>query len=188
MAAGLFVVASYALIVHLVPILREDGLSLQTAAALAGVAGIFSIFGRIGAGLLLDTVPTKVFGVLVFLLPAFVSVLLTFAAGSFPILVLAVALMGLAMGAESDILAYIASCRFDHAVFGSLFAIIQTITAVASLCGAMLAGYLFDLRGDYSLFLTIVIPVAAASALCLMLVPEFAPAGESGSIADEATT
>jgi MFS family permease len=171
LAAAVFVVTSYALVVHLVPILREAGLDLRTAASLAGLTGICSIIGRILTGLLLDSVPTKAFAVVVFALPAIVSLLLGLGDSSMPIIVCAVVVMGLAMGAESDILAYIASRQFDHSIFGSVFAAIQTVTAVASLCGVMLAGYLFDLRNDYSLFLALAAPAAVFSALCIFFVP-----------------
>ncbi|MFC4595692.1 MFS transporter [Sphingobium tyrosinilyticum] len=183
-AAGFFTIATYAMMVHLVPILREKGLSMTTAAWIAGVTGLFSIIGRIGTGVLLDSLPTKPFGVAAFLLPAAAAALLGMSAGSVSMLLAGAALLGLAMGAESDIVAFIAARRFAHAIFGTLFSVIQTITAVTALGGAMLAGFLFDMGGSYGLFLTAVVPLSFIGGFCILLLPGARPVpAEAGTVA-----
>src|SRR3546814_14750254 len=53
-ATLIIAIVSMALIINLVPILRSNGLSLTTAAAIGGIVGITQIIGRLSAGLLLD--------------------------------------------------------------------------------------------------------------------------------------
>jgi hypothetical protein len=59
LAGGHFASVSFGLTLHLVPILRGNGLSLNAAAGIVGVAGLFSILGRVGTGFLLDNLPTR---------------------------------------------------------------------------------------------------------------------------------
>lgn len=174
-SGALFICVCYGMMLHLVPILRTGGMSLSEAAMVAGVAGLFSILGRIATGFLLDIMPTRVFGVSVFLLPVAVSLLLQFGVSSLPIALVAVAILGLSMGAESDIMTYIASRRFDHAVFGSVYAVIQAVFSTSAVAGSVLAGTLFDMGGSYSLFLNVLIPMTLLGAALLAVVPDQKP-------------
>lgn len=171
-AGGLFVLFSQSMTLHLVPILRERGLSLAMAAGMAGVAGMASIAGRLGMGLLLDILPARKLGIVVFLLPVGAALMLGFGPASTALALAAAALLGLSMGAEGDVLNYIASRRFDHAIFGSIAAILQTVMAVAAVGGVMIAGSLTDIWGSYELFLMVGIPVIVLGALTLSLVPD----------------
>lgn len=174
-SGALFICACYGMTIHLVPILRTGGLDLSSAAMVAGVAGLFSILGRIVTGFLLDIMPTRVFGVTVFLIPIIVSLLLHFGVASTPLALVAVALLGLAMGAESDILSYIASRRFDHSIFGSVYAVIQAVFSTSAVAGSILAGALFDIGGSYALFLNVIIPMTLLGAVLLAMVPDQKP-------------
>ena len=177
-SGGIMILICYGLMIHFVPILRGEGLDLPTAAGLAGLAGLCSILGRILTGILLDLMPSRLFAVLVFLLPLVVCILLLRAEGAFPLLVLAAVLLGLAMGAESDILTYITSRRFDPSLFGSLYAVIQTVLAVTSIGGSIVAGALYDVAGSYTLFLTALVPLSIVGALLVSLVGNARTAGE----------
>lgn len=170
-AGGLFVLTSQAMTLHLVPILRGSGMGLAAAASLAGVAGISSIAGRLGMGLLLDRWPARPLGVAVFLLPLASAMLLAYA-DSYPAMLLAAMILGLSMGAEGDVLNYMASRRFDHAIFGSIASILQTVTAITSVGGVMVAGMLADYWGSYRLFLLLSVPIAMIGSAILALVPD----------------
>lgn len=174
-AGGLFVMISQAMTLNLVPILQSSGLGRGEAAALAGVAGLSSIAGRLIMGFLLDLMPAKPLGIAMFMLPITSALILVYADGAFLPALLAAALLGLSLGGEGDVLNYMASRRFDHAIFGSIASLIQTVTAVTSVSGMMLAGISADYWGSYELFLLIGIPVTLAGAICLALVPGVTP-------------
>lgn len=171
-AGGLFVLACHATTLHLVPILQSKGYGLATAAGLAGLAGISSIAGRLVTGAMIDRVSARKLGLLVFLLPALVGILLAFFGASMPVAVAAAMILGLSMGAEGDILNYIASRRFDHAIFGSIASALQTATAVASVSGVMIASAMHDWWGSYFAFLLAIVPLSLVGAAALAMVPQ----------------
>src|SRR5690606_29510900 len=65
-----FTIASLALVVHFVPILREDGMAPEAAAAAAGAIGLAAIVGRLTAGSLLDHIRVRYIAVVCFGLPS----------------------------------------------------------------------------------------------------------------------
>lgn len=172
-AAGLFSSIQLPLIVNLVPIARQQGVSLQTAAGIAGMIGLFSIAGRIGTGILLDMVPTRPLALAAFTLVLPVMALLTLADGSVPVLIIAAALLGLAAGSEIDVVTYLCSRRFDPQIFGSVYTILQTGIAVCASLGPLLAGRLFDLTGSYDRFFVVaaVLDVIATALILIVLKP-----------------
>ncbi|HEX7743127.1 MAG TPA: MFS transporter, partial [Sphingobium sp.] len=103
LAGGLYASMSYAMILHSVPMLRANGLTLTQAATLAGVTGLCSITGRLCTGFLLDRFRTRPIAIVVFLLPILVSLLLRSGGGSWESALLAVMLLGLSAGAETDV-------------------------------------------------------------------------------------
>ncbi|MDO6414460.1 MFS transporter [Sphingomonas sp. BIUV-7] len=178
LAGGLYVSMSYAMILHAVPLLQAGGLTLGAAARLAGIAGLCSIIGRLCTGVLLDRFPARSIAIVVFLLPFVVSLLLRFGAGSWEASLAAVILLGLSAGAETDVVVYTASRRFDRAVMASLFATIFALFSVFAAAGPLLASALFDATKSYDGFLMLVGPVVlvATILMAVMLSPRAQPA------------
>lgn len=170
-AGSLFACAYYGLVVHLVPILRSNGLSLTMAAAIGGVTGIFAIIGRLVTGYLLDRLPVRAIGAVAFLLPIVVVTLLLLGGDSLWLVIPAVALLGLAAGAEMDIVTFIAARHFGPAIFGSIYALFTAILAVCASFGPIIAGALFDHSGNYAPFLLFTIPLALVGALLIVSIP-----------------
>lgn len=172
LAGGMFAVISLGMSVHLVPLLKAAGMSTALAASVTGLAGLFSISGRIGTGFLLDRLPTKPLGIAVFLLPVLMSFLLWQAQGSVVISVIAVMLLGLAGGAETDIVFFVAAKEFGHGAFASVSATTGAFFGLCAGMGPLLAGKLFDLTGTYDAWLLAVCPLAAGGAALIALLPE----------------
>jgi MFS family permease len=171
LAAGLFACAYFGLTVHLVPVMRSSGLELTTAAGIASLVGLASITGRLGTGYLLDHLPTRPLAVVAFLMPALSAMLLLLIPGSVGAAMVAVAILGLASGAEMDVVTYVAARRFGPQVFASTYAIFISIVAACASLGPVLAGALFDRQQSYDTFLMIVIPLVAAGAGLMALLP-----------------
>jgi MFS family permease len=165
-SGGLFSSVSFGMMLHIVPILQQHGFTLAGAAQLAVLAGAFSILGRMTIGILLDILPTKSLAVAVFLLPIAVSVLLWNLSGSIILASLAVAILGLAAGAETDVVVYILARRFEPDILGSIYSIIMAVFAGCASLGPLLAAALFDAYGSYQIYLiTISLPVLVGAAL-----------------------
>lgn len=170
-AGGFFSSAYYGILIHLAPMLRGNGLSLGVAASIAGLAGLFSVIGRVTGGFLLDRFSTRVIGVTAFLLPAVASLLLLSVQGSIPVAMISVALLGLASGAESDIITFIAARRFGKEIFASVYSVFMAVISALSSLGPLLAGALFDASHSYRLFLIVVMGMVSIGALIIAFVP-----------------
>lgn len=177
-AGALFVIVSLGFTVHLVAILHDRGMSLTAAAGLAGMSGIFSIIGRLGTGALLDRLPTRPLAIAIFLLPIVVSAMLFFGGTSTPVVIVAIAIFGLAAGAETDVVTFIAARRFPRATFASSYAVISAIFSVTSSLGPVLAGALFDATRSYDAFLIAIVPIILIATTFIWLVPRATRADE----------
>lgn len=170
---GLFASISVGVSVHSVPILMGNGFGLAGAASIAGVAGFATLLGRLGTGLLLDHFDPRRIGIIAFLVPVLVAVLLLNGKNSAPLSIGALIIFGLAAGAESDLVTYMASRLLPPSMFGSVYSVIISIFAVCSSLGPLLAGYLYDATGSYDAYLLVVMPMVAAGAFLIFLMPSF---------------
>jgi MFS family permease len=171
LAGMLFLTVSVGLTLHSVPILMGNGMDLKTAAAIAGIGGFSSVVGRLGTGLLLDRLPARVVGVVAFCVPVLVSLLLMQGAATVWVSVLAMVLLGLGAGAETDIVTYLLSRQVPAPVFGSAYAVVTAIFAICAGVGPLIASALYDIHNSYDLFLIVVIPCVLTGALMIWTTP-----------------
>ncbi len=156
--------AGAAMAVHFVPVVRSNGLSAHTAAAIAAGIGFSSIFGRLLGGYLLDRVSGPLvgfiscaFGILV--APA---LLLSHSAGAG---LFGACMVGLSAGMEIAVLAYLIPRYFGVRHYGLLFAVMNGLVIVGLGLGPYLGGYLFDHFGNYRMLLLLTAPLYAGSAI-----------------------
>ena len=166
-AAGLFAFTTLGVVVHLVPILRGAGAEPLAAAGTASLVGIFSIVGRLGVGVLLDRFPGRVVGACAYLVPIAGAALLLFD-GTNPLSqTVAAALFGLTLGAEVDVIAYLASRYFGLKNFGGLFGGLVAALSLGTAFGPLASGATFDRFGGYEPFLVLTMILMALSSLAL---------------------
>lgn len=177
LAAGLFAFTTLGVVVHLVPILRDAGAEPLAAAGTAALVGVFSIIGRLGVGLLLDRFSGRVVGACAYLVPIGGAALLL-VDGTNPLSqTVAAALFGLTLGAEVDVIAYLASRYFGLKNFGGLFGGLVAALSLGTAFGPLAAGLTFDRFGGYSGFLVLTIVLMGLSSLslaCLRRPPDWA--------------
>jgi MFS family permease len=179
LASGLLTFTNVGIIVHFVPILTDRGATALGAAQIASLIGIFSIFGRLGAGLLLDRCPGHIVGAGVFCMPIVACVLLLSVDGANPLSqAVAAACFGITVGAEVDVIAYLASRHFGLKNFGVLFGVIISALTLGVAFGPLAAGAAFDWYGSYSQFLALTIAFMVASCLALGTLPRLEPTAE----------
>lgn len=141
------------IIVHFVPIVSAGGLAAPEAAVAAGLVGVGSVIGRLCAGPLLDRMRGALVGVGAILLIMVATALLLVVHGVPAVGALAAALVGAGLGAELNILAYLAARYWGMRSYATLFGFILAGLAVSNSAGALLAARMFDLTGSYSSFL-----------------------------------
>ncbi|RYD95260.1 MAG: MFS transporter, partial [Sphingomonadales bacterium] len=166
-------------IVHLVPILKDLGAAPMQAAGTAALVGIFSIIGRLGTGALLDRYRANIVGSCAYLLPIPGYVVLLADGGNPLSQMFAVAMFGLTLGAEVDVITYLITRHFGLKRFASVTSVMFSFIALGAALGPLAAGTSFDRFGGYAPYMLLTITMAAIASLAVLSMrrPPFAAAG-----------
>lgn len=180
LASGLFSFTAIGAVVHFVPILTDSGATPLAAAGVAALVGVFSIIGRLGTGFLLDRFPGHIVGALAFMLPI-VSALLLLFDGTNPLSqAVAAAALGLTVGSEVDVIAFLAAKHFGLRSFGALYGALVMALSLGTAFGPLAAGTVFDRFDSYAPFLVLAIVLMGVSATALF---SLGPAPETAQTA-----
>jgi predicted MFS family arabinose efflux permease len=137
-------------IVHIQPMLIDSGLTPAAAASVALFVGPSMIVGRVLMGALFDRIDARLVSALAFTLPVIACVLLGLLDGSYAIAVTTGIVIGLGLGAEVDVLAYLTSRYFGMRSYGRIYAIFSGLYGLGIGAGSALAGALHDNTGSYA--------------------------------------
>lgn len=144
----LVILCQSSITVHLVPLLSDGGIPIARAASIAGLLGVAIIVGRIAVGLLIDRFYAPRIAALFFTLPAFALVLLYWRA-DIATAVPAVIILGLAAGAEVDLLSYIVGRFFGLRAYGAIYGTQLSLFGIGAGLGPPLTGMIYDAGGNY---------------------------------------
>ncbi len=164
LAGGFFAFVAIGLIVHFVPILKDSGLELTTAAGIAGTIGLASLAGRFGTGFLLDRLNPRLVAAVAFALPTLAVALLLMGGSPF-VLTIAAFTVGLSLGAELDVTFYLATRYFGLKSYGVLMSAMMGMLAIGMALGPVTAGAIYDSTGSYANFLWLTIPLVVIASL-----------------------
>lgn len=147
---GIFcvILAQAAAMVHLVPMLSDRGLSPVEAAGMAGLMGFAVILGRLTVGALIDRFHAPRVALCFLPMPALAMAILLSTSGH-GATVAAILLIGLAAGAEVDLLAFLVSRYFGMRHYGVIYGVNLSIFALGAGIGPSLAGLSYDRTGNY---------------------------------------
>lgn len=158
-------------VLHLAPLLSDQGVSPQRIALAISILGSALLIGRVGTGYLLDRFFAPGVAMCLFGAVACGIALLRIGAVSgvfFP----AAFLIGLGMGAEVDIMAYLTSRYFGLRAFGEIYGYTFATFVLAGAVGPWLMGFGFDRSGSYgSILVVLSLATLAAAALMTRLGP-----------------
>ncbi len=141
------------LVSSLVPILTDRGFTLGAAARVASVIGIMVIVGRAGAGYLLDRLWAPGVAVVLLSAPIIGCFILVSRVSSIPAMVLAAATIGLAVGAEFSVLAFMVGKYFGQRRYGIIYACLYAVFKLSAGVGTPMFGYCFDITKSYNFIL-----------------------------------
>jgi MFS family permease len=158
------------LIVHLVSILTDAGVPRADAASTAGLIGVSVIASRVLTGLLVDRIFAGWVGAAAFALSALGCAILTFAVAHAP---LGAILLGAAMGAEVDLVAYLVARYFGMRRYGSIYGVQYVAFLVGAGASPMLMGIAFDLTGSYREAQLVALGCLSVAALAMLFLPRF---------------
>jgi MFS family permease len=151
LAAVFFLVAAAlaGIMAHIVPMMTDRGVPVQTAALALSTGGIALIAGRLVAGYFLDLVFAPYVAVFFFALPLLgIGILLT--SSSVALSVAAAILIGISIGAEVDLIAYLQSRYFGLRRFGAIYGYLLAIFMVGSGVGPFAMGVVYSHFSSYS--------------------------------------
>jgi MFS family permease len=141
------------LVSALVPILTDRGFTPGTAASVASVIGIMVIVGRAGAGYLLDRLWAPGVALVLLSAPIIGCFILASRANSLPAMILAAATIGLAVGAEFSVLAFMVGKYFGQRRYGIIYACLYAVFKLSAGVGTPMFGYSFDITRSYNFIL-----------------------------------
>lgn len=166
MLAGTFAMMSLAfagLLPHFVPMLGDAGMDPVTAGGTAGEIGLAVIASRMLVGYLLDRVFAPRIAILICLIAA--AGCLVFRYSGISSASLTAIALGLALGAELDLMGFLIARYFGLAQFGKIYGWLYFAFVFASGIGPLWVGAVRDSTGNYSVAL-----VASAVGLVLTCV------------------
>jgi MFS family permease len=161
---------------HVVPILTDRGIPTHLAALALSISGLALIGGRIVSGFLLDRLFAPYVAASFFLVPLVgISLLASNWGGMIPLV--AAMCLGLGVGAEIDIMAFLIGRYFGLRNFGEIYGYMVGLFVFGSGLGPLVMGICFDKTGSYKLaFGVSIVALAVASFLISRLGPYVYPA------------
>jgi MFS family permease len=134
-------------LVHIAAMFNDRGMTLQTAALAGSLAGAAVMIGRVGSGYLLDRLFAPRLAAAFFGAASLGIGMLWL--GSRSIAFAGAFLVGLGLGAEVDLIAYLTSRYFGLRAFGKIYSSIFAAFSLAGAMGPLMMGAGFDRTGSY---------------------------------------
>ena len=169
--AGALTYAPFAGVVsQLQPLLIDASLAPATAAPLLGLIAGAALAGTVLAGLLVDRIWAPLVAFVFSLGPVFGCILLTADTLNPSSAAIAIALLGMAQGAEVQLIAYLIGRYFPMQRYGTVFGVSLGLTIAMCSLSVSMFGLAHDAFGDYNLVLWIAaVSFAIASVGYLLL-------------------
>jgi MFS family permease len=158
-------------LILLVPILEQRGVPRETAVLVQAGLGVALVIGRVFAGWLMDRFFAP-YVAIAFLVGPILGLVL-FAYSTSPAAAVAAALLvGLAAGAEVDVIAYMIGRYFGTRAYATLYGVLYSAWTLGSGFGPKLTAIVFERVGSYSPAL---LASAVLMALCCVLLWRLGP-------------
>lgn len=177
LAIGFFLiqVSVTGILVHFIPLLIDHGVNPQRAAVFAGMIGAVMIVSRLAVGIVIDRIFAPFVATAVTLAAAFGVGMLAFGGASTA--ALGACAVGLVIGAEFDLAAYLVSRYFPAHFFGRIYGLLFTVMVVGTMTSTSLYGFWSDWAGGYGQALAAATVALCCAAGLFLTLPRFAVAG-----------
>jgi MFS family permease len=166
------------LIVHMVEILKWDGLPRDTAVWIYSSLGISMLLGSLSFGLVGDRLPPKWATAFTVAGPMVSAALMMQPGISLWQGAAAVLFFGFAIGAQMPSYTYLSTLHYGMRSFGALQGFGNIPTSIAAGVAPWIAARIFDRTGGYEVYFMIAIPCCLAATVLLLTLsskPRFAP-------------
>lgn len=148
-AFALIAISVHGCVIHLVPLLTDRGITPEKAALASSIVGVAVLFARVGSGYLMDRLYAPYVAAFFFGSVA-VGIAMLWTGLSGATVYAAALLVGLGLGAEVDVIAYLTSRYFGLHSFGEIYGYLFAVFALAGALGPVLMAQGFDRFGSYN--------------------------------------
>jgi predicted MFS family arabinose efflux permease len=159
------------------PLLIGRGFDAPLAAKIASLIGLSVIIGRLVAGFLIDRFWAPLVTLPMLALPALACFLLAQDQVGVPGAMLSAALIGLAAGAETDLVAFLTARYFGLKNYGRLYGMQYAVFGFASGIAPALFGRVYDVYGTYQPILYAAAVLFVIGALLLLTLGRYPTLG-----------
>jgi len=168
----MIVTSSYHIvIIHIVAVAIDTGINPEAAAIILTLSGVTNTLGRLTGGALASKIGNRIVLVLCLAIQT-LSLFALVGASDLHVFYIIAAVGGLAYGGVVPLMPTLAGSFFGTRAIGSIYGTVVTAGTAGVAIGPLLAGYIFDVTGSYSIaFLSAAISLAVALLLCLLLKP-----------------
>jgi MFS family permease len=157
----MFINISYwAIIVHIVLLATDRGLSILTAGSLAGLIGVASLPGRVSAGFLSDRLGRKTVYLISFFCHMIAAIWLLLSVELWMLFFFAL-FFGASSGAWRGVIPALPADYFGHLATGSILGSTVVMAGIGMALGPYLGGYIFDATNSYDHMILLCIAAAA---------------------------
>ena len=167
-------------LLHMITILRGKGFAPAQAAEVQALIGVAVVVGRLSSGFAMDRVFAPFVAATTFAISAAGTAMLFSTNGL--VLSLGALAIGLTIGAELDILAYVTSRYFGLNSFGRLYSLAYSAMILAGGASPLLIAELAP-NGGYETALAVSTAGIAAAAVLVALLPRFRPTPQASPLA-----
>lgn len=154
--------------VHLAQILVGQGFTLTAAAGIVSTQGLAILVGRVGTGFLLDRFWAPLVTLPLLSAPAIACWLLAGDGLTAGLAIMSAVVLGLATGAETDLIAFLAGRYFGMAHYGKIYGMLYLPFGLASSVSPAVYGWVRDTTGDYDAMLYVAIGLFIGGAVMLL--------------------
>jgi len=154
-------------LIPLVPILRARGVSAEEAAAVQGALGLALILGRAFAGFLMDRFFAPLVAVIILIFPVIGVILLAVDTSTTSALVAAICI-GVAAGAELDVIAVLITRYFGNRAYGENYGWQYAAWTLGSGTAVIITNRVYDVMGSHTPVLWVYVVLFLISAAMIL--------------------
>jgi MFS family permease len=143
--------AHSAIMLNFIPYATDVGFSLQNASFLAAAASIFGVISKIVMGIIADKVSYRLSLMLSLILLIVAPAILNLLGDEFIIMLIAAAFLGMALGGLNPVWGVMVSKEFGAPSFARAMGLMRVVAIPLGMLGPVVAGWMFDVFGDYRL-------------------------------------
>jgi MFS family permease len=175
---------TYGILSQIVSITTDRGFDKTTALSVLSAVGFSSIISRFAVGYLLDRLFAPWLTAAIFVLcgAGVAGLSLT---SSVPLLYLSAVLVGLGLGSEGDIAAYVVSRYVPKQSFARVFGIVMFLFAQGGALGVFLLGYSVTKLGTYDTAIWAIVSMVGIAAVAMLFIGPYKYAVDGNPTATE---